>query len=549
MLVLEEGENFFETSDITHQRNWSRSYAEGDIFRLHQALTSDGLPILCGRACTMGGGGSINYTMIFESPEWLHENIGRDPAYWRRCMQELVEALQPREPVLTDLAHYVCGKLQKAGYSLNRDRVGAVPVLPEDHQSLIHPFPTQFDPFGQRVHSGVSMLEWEGNSQLDFCTGQRVSKLLLEPGPDGHRCVGLELWDHGSDEPRHLYLAADARLILCAGAASPSLLLEHRELLGNPAIGQEVNDHILLPFGIYLLPPELEVSLKDQYVGLMATSWPLDHTARSENTPSNQPVVANLDFFAGKVGTLLYLLAHLLIAFWLPNPWKRRMMRWPALFTLLKRLSLALVALFNGLDQLLSQLRHPFASQRPPHNLIAAILKFNIARSGHYTNPKPGDSKRLGALPLPITLECFAAGSADAKVAQAVICQHLPLMDDLGLRPHPLMQWLIRLLARLPYKDDQVESYVRHYRLYDLLTEQHLAGGCLFGSALDRGLEDPSRTGLVQGSSNIHVADLSAAPLPRVSPQMTAYLIGHHVGRQLRLAKYDKNPSSSFAQV
>ncbi|BDM82675.1 hypothetical protein [Acaryochloris marina] len=56
ILVLEEGDNFFETSDITHQRNWTQSYAEENIFKLHNAHTPDNLPILSGRACTMGGG-------------------------------------------------------------------------------------------------------------------------------------------------------------------------------------------------------------------------------------------------------------------------------------------------------------------------------------------------------------------------------------------------------------------------------------------------------------------------------------------------------------
>ncbi|SBO43949.1 hypothetical protein [Cyanobium sp. NIES-981] len=538
VLVLEEGDNFFETSDITHQRNWSRSYAEGDIFRLHHALTADGLPVLCGRACTMGGGGSINYTMIFESPAWLQDHVGHEPAYWQDCMQELVAALQPRDPVLTPLAEHVLGRLQEAGYTLNPDRVGPVPVLPEQHQPLIHPFPTPFDAFGQRVHSGVSLLEWEGNPQLDFCTGQRVSKLLLEPGPDGQRCVGLELWEPASGRRRELPLAAEARLILCAGAGSPALLLEHRDDLGNPAIGLEVNDHILLPFGIYLLPCDQPVSLKDQYVGLMATDWPGDPTASGDDPLAQPPVVANLDFFAGELGTLLNLLAHLLIAFWLPNAWKRWMVRWPPLFTLLKTLSLALVALFDRLDQLVRLLHHPFGARREPRTVIAAILKFNMARPGQYRSPgAPRNPDRPDPQPLPISLNCFAPGTADAAVAEAVIDRHLPLMNSLGVPPHPLVQRLIRLLAPLPYRPDQVKGYVNHYRRHDLLTEQHLSGGCLFGTALDRGLEDPARTGLVLGSSNIHVADLSAAPLPRVSPQMTAYLIGHHVGRQMRLAR------------
>lgn len=67
--VVEAGDNFFNTSDITHQRNWTQSYAEDDIFKLHKATTLDSVPIISGRACTIGGGGSINYTMIHESNE------------------------------------------------------------------------------------------------------------------------------------------------------------------------------------------------------------------------------------------------------------------------------------------------------------------------------------------------------------------------------------------------------------------------------------------------------------------------------------------------
>lgn len=64
-----------------------------------------------------------------------------------------------------------------------------------------------------------------------------------------------------------------------------------------------------------------------------------------------------------------------------------------------------------------------------------------------------------------------------------------------------------------------------------LLSEQHLSGGCIFGDVIDKGLEDAQMTGKVFGSANIYLADLSAVPLHRVSTQMTAYLIGHHVGK------------------
>jgi hypothetical protein len=37
ILVLEQGKNFFYTSDLTHQYAWTRAYSEGNIFKLHNA--------------------------------------------------------------------------------------------------------------------------------------------------------------------------------------------------------------------------------------------------------------------------------------------------------------------------------------------------------------------------------------------------------------------------------------------------------------------------------------------------------------------------------
>jgi len=57
ILVIEQGRNFFYTSDVTHQNGWSKSYATADIFKLHNAMTSDGKAVISGKACTQGGGG------------------------------------------------------------------------------------------------------------------------------------------------------------------------------------------------------------------------------------------------------------------------------------------------------------------------------------------------------------------------------------------------------------------------------------------------------------------------------------------------------------
>jgi hypothetical protein len=57
ILVLEQGQNFFYTSDVTHENGWSISYSSGKIFKLHNTSNRKGRAIISGRAVTMGGGG------------------------------------------------------------------------------------------------------------------------------------------------------------------------------------------------------------------------------------------------------------------------------------------------------------------------------------------------------------------------------------------------------------------------------------------------------------------------------------------------------------
>jgi choline dehydrogenase-like flavoprotein len=92
---------------------------------------------------------------------------------------------------------------------------------------------------------------------------------------------------------------------------------------------------------------------------------------------------------------------------------------------------------------------------------------------------------------------------------------------------------LFQFITKIPYEEDQVKRYVKNFSRNTLLSEQHLAGGCLFGKVVDTGEEDPSKAGKVFDTTNLHVADLSTVPIPRVSTQMTAYLVGHYVGKQL----------------
>ena len=109
----------------------------------------------------------------------------------------------------------------------------------------------------------------------------------------------------------------------------------------------------------------------------------------------------------------------------------------------------------------------------------------------------------------------------------------MAFFESLGAKPNFLLRSIFRFITKIPYEENQVKRYVRNFSRNTLLSEQHLAGGCLFGEVIDKGLDDPSATGKVFDTTNVYVADLSTVPLPRVSTQMTAYLIGHYVGKQL----------------
>ncbi len=536
ILVLEEGDNFFETSDITHQRNWAQSYAEGNIFKLHNARTPDNLPILSGRASTMGGGGSINYTMIFESSAWLAQHLGHNQAYWDDSKAELAASFHRDDPKqnLTEVATHIRTALENHDFTVNEENAGCIPVYPDGKLRQIHIFPTQFNEFGQRTASGVSLLNWYENDRLDFMTRHRVLELHLTAAQeDKQRCHAITVLNLDHEQAQTYPLGEQTKVILGAGAATPQLLYEHRAQLQNMEIGKHVNDHILLPFGIYLLDDKLQVTLKDQYVSLFATT-----EINPSEEPTEESTVCNFDFFSGQLDVLLYLVSHLFLAFWIPNGIKRWMIQSPGLFNCLKGVSRFLVSILNHLDDFLWSIVHPDQIGKHEWNLISAIVKFNIAREGYYI---PAADRQRFAQPdqssYEIILRCFeekAQGKdLDFTVAETAISEQLSLMESLGDKPHPIFQFLIRLLTRMPYQKDQVEPYIRHYSRNDLLTEQHLSRGCIFGKAIDLGLESPEDTGKVLGSQNIYVADLSAAPLPRVSPQMTAYLIGHHVATQL----------------
>ena len=137
----------------------------------------------------MGGGGSINFTMIHESSQRLADKIGYDEQYWDDSKDELNSKFKRPDPFVTrtPFAKYIgekfdgthpLSKKQKEKQKRNRtdffqtaskeDLRGGIPSLRDDFENFpgkeakqLYEFPNQLNEYGQRTNSGVSLVEWE----------------------------------------------------------------------------------------------------------------------------------------------------------------------------------------------------------------------------------------------------------------------------------------------------------------------------------------------------------------------------------------------------
>jgi hypothetical protein len=428
ILVIEEGKDFFYTSDITHQNSWTKSYSEDDVFKLHRASTPEGVPIISGRACTMGGGGSINYTMIHESSDWLAAQLGQDASYWDQLKKELNTKFALPHPKLkrSPITQHIVDCAEQFGFQMNTDETHGIPNFRLGLTGLLHLFPTQFDQFGQRTHSGVSLVNWS-DPRVTLKTECKVKQLNFVSLPSDAQCFGVETISTETGNQQCFVLnPKGGKLLLCAGAETPRLLMPHRQLLANPEIGQYVSDHVLLPLGIYLLDRKLDVTARDVYVPVFATTeW--------QPQAQGQATVCCFDFFTGNFQRLWYFISHLYLAFLLPNWLKSVAAQFPWVFLIIKntiRLLIQgvnwLVTVWTGLQNLARFQPWAFESD---WQLITAIIKFNPALEGCYDDDSSG-----------ITLEFFSKQgdtdfNQDQELVQQKITEQLMFLNSLGSKP------------------------------------------------------------------------------------------------------------------
>ena len=522
ILVLEEGQDFFSTSDITHQKGWSKSYLSEEIYKLHRASTPEGTPIVTGRACTMGGGGSLNYTMIHESSEWLAKQLGRTKSYWDDLKQELNQKFERSDPSKnqSSVTKHVLEKARAANFQLSSTpAIHNIVNHQEGNADLLHVFTTQFNQFGQRTNSGVSIVDWN-DPRIELKTHSRVVELKFSDDEKPVRCVGVNVKNIVTGEIQLFSLTAKSRLILCAGAATPRLLIPHRDRLQNQEIGQHINDHIAIPLGAYILDSKtIDATQRDNYLPVFATTvW----------TGEQEKMTCTFDFFAGDLPELLYFFPQLYFPFLVPNWLEKIAIANSWLFYLIKNLIKELIRFINLLINLWWSFSNLLKGKSWRHRdlpLITAVLKFSAAKEGYYLDD--------GQVRLRFFSEDESHFNQDKEVAKYAIRRHLAMINTLGQQPSWVFKCFSRLITKIPYEENQIDRYVEATSKYFLSTEQHLSGGCIFDKAIALGLENNRDTGKVYGSANVYVADLSAVPLPRVSTQMTAYLVGFHVAKML----------------
>jgi choline dehydrogenase-like flavoprotein len=207
ILVLEQGRNFSDTSNITLHTSWPhRTYAPSTNggFQLHNCKTPKGRAIISGRAKIMGGGSSINYSMIHESSQWVGHQMGYDISYWEMLKTELNDKFKRPDPFFNQNAFSEF--IQKKAHNPEDDTaflyalpkrehlIKNIPSLqdeveescPTKEGKQLYVFPTQFDTFGVRKNSGVSIVDWQ---KVTLIWDREVTRLVM----DGATCTKVKV--------------------------------------------------------------------------------------------------------------------------------------------------------------------------------------------------------------------------------------------------------------------------------------------------------------------------------------------------------------------
>jgi hypothetical protein len=259
-----------------------------------------------------------------------------------KCKKELNASFDrpdpPKEGYQTPFATFIADNAEKAGYAPPNkdDMIQNIPSLNESQAKQVTFFPTQFDMFGSRTNSDVSLVKWQ---QIKYGWNTTVTGLVMDKKTDSNEidCNGVQTRNHQGVNVTYNVKKNTGKVILCGGSQSPRILLNMEELAGNEKIGQRVNDHICIPLATYFIHKDKAsiVGATDNYESLF-TETLFEHTTddRSDEGVTEKSVVG-IDFFSGDVLRLVYLISSLYMCFLPFNGFKRLMGRYPIIFTYL----------------------------------------------------------------------------------------------------------------------------------------------------------------------------------------------------------------------
>ena len=77
----------------------------------------------------MGGGGSINYTMIHESSQWLSEHLGHPADYWHDLKAGLNPRFERPDPAddLSPMTKSILKSAEDNGFKQVTDEIAHIP--------------------------------------------------------------------------------------------------------------------------------------------------------------------------------------------------------------------------------------------------------------------------------------------------------------------------------------------------------------------------------------------------------------------------------------
>ena len=203
-------------------------------------------------ASVVGGGGSVNYTMIHETDAWLEENLGKPRGFqtWAEAKEHVARWLGVTESPLREVSpnvRHLFDQLQSWTLDPPPD-AGSVPTLCEDEEPRFRPVHTVFDAKGKRRFNGWNAVDWGRVTLLERI---EVTELVMDASPDGAVCRGLKARDHATGTRLVRWdLPSNTRVILAAQQQSVRLLRSHSHLLPPTVqehLGKGIQDHISLP--------------------------------------------------------------------------------------------------------------------------------------------------------------------------------------------------------------------------------------------------------------------------------------------------------------